>query len=94
GDIGTSPLFVYSSTFKDGVRHPDDLLGALSLIIYSFALFTIVKYVFIALRANDDGDGGTFALYTLISRHAKVSLIPNQQAEDELISKYNTGKPQ
>ncbi|KAL5218524.1 hypothetical protein ABZP36_019208 [Zizania latifolia] len=94
GDIGTSPLFVYSSTFKDGVHHPDDLLGALSLIIYSFVLFTIVKYVFIALRANDDGDGGTFALYTLISRHAKVSLIPNQQAEDELISKYSRGKPQ
>ncbi|CAN6323419.1 unnamed protein product [Urochloa humidicola] len=93
GDIGTSPLFVYSSTFRDGVGHPDDLLGALSLIIYSFLLFTVIKYVYIALRANDDGDGGTFALYTLISRHAKVSLIPNQQAEDELVSKYNRGKP-
>ncbi|CAN6292839.1 unnamed protein product [Urochloa humidicola] len=93
GDIGTSPLFVYSSTFRDGVGHPDDLLGALSLIIYSFVLFTVIKYVYIALRANDDGDGGTFALYTLISRHAKVSLIPNQQAEDELVSKYNRGKP-
>ncbi|RCV42032.1 hypothetical protein SETIT_9G182600v2 [Setaria italica] len=93
GDIGTSPLFVYSSTFRDGVGHPDDLLGALSLIIYSFLLFTVVKYVYIALRANDDGDGGTFALYTLISRHAKVSLIPNQQAEDELVSKYNRAKP-
>ncbi|KAL6878181.1 hypothetical protein ACP4OV_012351 [Aristida adscensionis] len=93
GDIGTSPLFVYSSTFKEGVGHPDDLLGALSLIIYSFLLFTIIKYVYIALRANDDGDGGTFALYTLISRHARVSLIPNQQAEDELVSKYNRDKP-
>ncbi|TVU46355.1 hypothetical protein EJB05_05882 [Eragrostis curvula] len=93
GDIGTSPLFVYSSTFRDGVGHPDDLLGALSLIIYSFLLFTVIKYVYIALRANDDGDGGTFALYTLISRHARVSLIPNQQAEDELIAKYNRGKP-
>ncbi|CAL4942969.1 unnamed protein product [Urochloa decumbens] len=93
GDIGTSPLFVYSSTFRDGVGHPDDLLGALSLIIYSFLLFTVIKYVYIALRANDDGDGGIFALYTLISRHAKISLIPNQQAEDELVSKYNRGKP-
>jgi len=37
--------------------------------------------------------GGTFALYTLISRHAKVSLIPNQQVEDELVSKYNRDKP-
>lgn len=94
GDIGTSPLFVYSSTFRDGVGHPDDLLGALSLIIYSFLLFTVIKYVYIALRANDDGDGGTFALYTLISRHAKVSLIPNQQVEeDDLVAKYNRDKP-
>ncbi|GJN24192.1 hypothetical protein PR202_gb11922 [Eleusine coracana subsp. coracana] len=54
GDIGTSPLFVYSSTFREGVGHPDDLLGALSLIIYSFLLFTVVKYVYITLRANDD----------------------------------------
>lgn len=87
GDIGTSPLYVYSSTFTSGtggVGHTDDLLGVLSLIIYSFILFTMVKYVYIALRANDDGDGGTFALYSLISRHAKVSLVPNQQAEDEL----------
>lgn len=60
GDIGTSPLYVYSSTFTSGtggVGHTDDLLGVLSLIIYSFILFTMVKYVYIALRANDDGDG-------------------------------------
>ncbi|KAK3124232.1 hypothetical protein QOZ80_7BG0583630 [Eleusine coracana subsp. coracana] len=85
GDIGTSPLYVYSSTFTGGIRHTDDLLGVLSLVIYSFLLFTIIKYVYIALRANDDGDGGTFALYSLISRHAKVSLVPNHQAEDEVM---------
>ncbi|KAJ1261073.1 hypothetical protein BS78_09G000300 [Paspalum vaginatum] len=84
GDIGTSPLYVYSSTFTGGIRHTDDPLGVLSLIIYSFLLFTIIKYVYIALRANDDGDGGTLALYSLISRHAKVSLVPNHQPEDEL----------
>ncbi|OQU88287.1 potassium transporter 22 [Sorghum bicolor] len=84
GDIGTSPLYVYSSTFTGGIRDVDDLLGVLSLIIYSFLLFTIIKYVYIALRANDDGDGGTLALYSLISRHAKVSLVPNHQPEDEL----------
>jgi KUP system potassium uptake protein len=35
-----------------------------------------------------DPSGGTFALYSLISRYAKVCLIPNQQAEDELVSRY------
>ncbi|PUZ38151.1 hypothetical protein GQ55_9G174300 [Panicum hallii var. hallii] len=87
-DLGTSPLYVYANTFKNGVGHPDDVLGVLSIIIYSFILFTMIKIVFIALYANDDGDGGTFALYSLISRYAKVCLIPNQQAEDELVSRY------
>ncbi|KAL6894668.1 hypothetical protein ACP4OV_008766 [Aristida adscensionis] len=87
-DLGTSPLYVYANTFKKGVGHPDDVLGVLSIIIYSFVLFTMIKIVFIALYANDEGDGGTFALYSLISRYAKVCLIPNQQAEDELVSRY------
>ncbi|KAF0921609.1 hypothetical protein E2562_009798 [Oryza meyeriana var. granulata] len=93
-DLGTSPLYVYQNTFKYDIKHEDDILGVLSLIIYSFVLFTMVKIVFIALHANDDGDGGTFALYSLISRYAKVCLIPNQQAEDELVTRYNDhGKP-
>lgn len=56
-DLGTSPLYVYANTFKYGVHHEDDVLGVLSIIIYSFALFTMVKIVFIALYANDEGDG-------------------------------------
>ncbi|TVU46356.1 hypothetical protein EJB05_05884, partial [Eragrostis curvula] len=87
-DLGTSPLYVYSNTFKYGLKHEDDVLGVLSIIIYSFILFTMIKIVFIALYANDEGDGGTFALYSLISRYAKVCLIPNQQAEDELVTRY------
>ncbi|RCV42030.1 hypothetical protein SETIT_9G182500v2 [Setaria italica] len=87
-DLGTSPLYVYSNTFKKGVGHPDDVLGVLSIIIYSFILFTMIKIVFIALHANDEGDGGTFALYSLISRYARICLIPNQQAEDELVLRY------
>ncbi|CAD6213441.1 unnamed protein product [Miscanthus lutarioriparius] len=92
GDVGTSPLYVYSTTFGHGggVGHPDDVLGVLSLIIYSFMLFTVIKIVVVALHANDDGDGGTFALYSLISRYANVSLLPNHQAEDELVSSYNS----
>jgi len=57
GDIGTSPLYVYSSTFPGGIRHPDDLLGVLSLILYTLILIPMLKYVFVVLHANDDGDG-------------------------------------
>ncbi|KAI9727857.1 MAG: hypothetical protein M1834_007903 [Cirrosporium novae-zelandiae] len=71
GDIGTSPLYVYSSTFTSNPSH-DDLLGAVSLIIWTLTLMVTVKYVLIVLRADDEGEGGTFALYSLISRYANI----------------------
>ncbi|GMI70594.1 ARABIDOPSIS THALIANA HIGH AFFINITY K+ TRANSPORTER 5, high affinity K+ transporter 5 [Hibiscus trionum] len=93
GDIGTSPLYVYSSTFTDGIGHEDDLIAVLSLIIYSIVLIPFFKYAFVVLRANDNGEGGTFALYSLLCRHVKVSLIPNQQPEDRELSNYHLDPP-
>jgi hypothetical protein len=61
GDIGTSPLYVYSSTFT-AEPSKDDLLGALSLIIWSLTLIVTVKYILIVLVADDEGEGGTFAI--------------------------------
>ncbi|KAJ7563724.1 hypothetical protein O6H91_03G123600 [Diphasiastrum complanatum] len=89
GDVGTSPLYVFDSIFPNGINHKTaDLLGATSLIIYTLTLISILKYVFIVLRANDRGDGGTFALYSLICRHANVSLITNQNPEDREVSGF------
>ncbi|PIN05370.1 hypothetical protein CDL12_22087 [Handroanthus impetiginosus] len=93
GDIGTSPLYVYASTFTDGIKHNDDILGVLSLIFYTLTLIPLVKYIFIVLRANDNGDGGTFALYSLICRYSKVGLIPNQEIEDGDVSTYQLELP-
>ncbi|XVF21858.1 hypothetical protein REPUB_Repub12eG0125600 [Reevesia pubescens] len=93
GDIGTSPLYVYSSTFSSGINHNDDILGVLSLIFYTITLIPLIKYVFIVLRANDNGDGGTFALYSLICRYARVGLIPSQQAEDADVSNFQLELP-
>uniref|UniRef100_A0A453BWB0 Potassium transporter n=1 Tax=Aegilops tauschii subsp. strangulata TaxID=200361 RepID=A0A453BWB0_AEGTS len=93
GDIGTSPLYVYSSTFPDGIKDRDDLLGVLSLILYTLIIIPMLKYVFIVLYANDNGDGGTFALYSLISRYAKIRLIPDQQVEDAAVSNYHIEAP-
>nr|XP_010929506.2 potassium transporter 5 [Elaeis guineensis] len=93
GDIGTSPLYVYASTFTDGIKETEDLLGVLSLILYTLILIPLLKYVLTVLWANDNGDGGTFALYSLISRYANVSLIPNQQAEDAMVSNYKLETP-
>ncbi|CAJ2663331.1 unnamed protein product [Trifolium pratense] len=89
GDIGTSPLYVFASTFTNGtIDHSDDILGVLSIIYYTILVFPLLKYCFIVLLANDNGNGGAFALYSLLCRHAKVSLIPNQQPEDMQLSNY------
>lgn len=93
GDIGTSPLYVFASTFTEGVKNNDDILGVLSLIYYTITLLPLIKYVFIVLRANDNGKGGTFALYSLLCRNAKVGLLPSQQAEDQEVSNYQLQLP-
>ncbi|KAK6150224.1 hypothetical protein DH2020_017749 [Rehmannia glutinosa] len=89
GDLGTSPLYVFYNTFPHGIDDPEDVIGALSLIIYSLTLIPLLKYVFIVCRANDNGQGGTFALYSLLCRHAKVKTIPNQHRTDEELTTYS-----
>ncbi|GMY35017.1 potassium transporter 11-like [Fagus crenata] len=89
GDLGTSPLYVFYNTFPRGVvDDPEDVIGALSLIIYSLTLIPLLKYVFVVCRANDNGQGGTFALYSLFCRHAKINTIPNQHRTDEELTTY------
>ncbi|OMO99248.1 potassium transporter [Corchorus olitorius] len=94
GDLSTSPLYVYSSTFIGKLQNhhnEEAIFGAFSLIFWTFTLIPLLKYVFILLSADDNGEGGTFALYSLLCRHAKFSLLPNQQAADEELSAYKYG---
>ncbi|KAL5226879.1 hypothetical protein ABZP36_015144 [Zizania latifolia] len=91
GDLSTSPLYVYKSTFSGRLRRYQDeqtVFGVFSLIFWTFTLVPLLKYVIIVLSADDNGEGGPFALYSLLCRHAKLSLLPNQQAADEELSTY------
>ncbi|KAK4200042.1 potassium transporter-domain-containing protein [Triangularia verruculosa] len=72
GDIGTSPLYVYSSTFLDPPTQ-EDLLQALSVIIWSLTIMVTVKYVLIILHADNEGEGGTFSCYSLLTRFANIT---------------------
>jgi KUP system potassium uptake protein len=74
GDIGTSPLYVYSSTFSSAPSR-QDLIGALSIIIWTLFMMVTVKYVCVILHADNDGEGGTFSTYSLLSRY--VGLPPS-----------------
>ncbi|KAH0914147.1 hypothetical protein HID58_028593 [Brassica napus] len=88
GDLGTSPLYVFYNTFPDGINDTEDVIGALSLIIYSLLLIPLIKYVFIVCKANDNGQGGTLAIYSLLCRNGKLKLIPDQQRSDQELTTY------
>src|SRR3954449_8426972 len=72
GDIGTSPLYTMKESFLG--PHPlavDRLhiFGVISLIFWSLMMVVTIKYVFVAMRADNKGEGGSFALLSLISRN-------------------------
>ncbi|CAN6556424.1 unnamed protein product [Malus baccata var. baccata] len=93
GDLSTSPLYVYKTTFsgKLSLREDDEeIFGVLSFIFWTFTLIALFKYVFVVMLADDNGEGGTFALYSLLCRHARLSILPNQEITDEKLSEYVT----
>jgi KUP system potassium uptake protein len=68
GDIGTSPLYAFRVTVEaagDGPITRDVILGVLSLILWALIIIVTMKYMLILLRANNRGEGGTFALMAL-----------------------------
>ena len=71
GDIGTSPLYVMDAIV--GNRKLEDLLvmGGLSCIFWTLTLLTSIKYVALTLRADNNGEGGIFSLYSLVSGQSK-----------------------
>ncbi|CAG8776770.1 42818_t:CDS:10 [Gigaspora margarita] len=69
GDIGTSPLYVFTGIFSAPPKDSQDV------------------YV---LRADDNGEGGTFALYSLLCRHSGISVRGNENSDDLTIANYDT----
>lgn len=69
GDIGTSPLYVFKAIIYDSVVSKELVYGGLSCVIWTLTLVTTVKYVYLALNADNKGEGGIFALYALVRRY-------------------------
>jgi KUP system potassium uptake protein len=76
GDIGTSPLYVFNAIIKEREVTPELIIGSLSCIIWTITIQTTIKYVWLVLRADNKGEGGTFALYALVRRRKKWLVIP------------------
>jgi KUP system potassium uptake protein len=76
GDIGTSPLYVFNSIISGREVSEDLIVGTLSCIIWTLTLQTTIKYVILVLKADNRGEGGTFALFALVRRRKKWLVIP------------------
>lgn len=76
GDIGTSPLYVFSAIINGRVISEELILGGISCIIWTLTLQTTIKYVILTLQADNKGEGGIFSLYTLVRRRRKWLVVP------------------
>ena len=80
GDIGTSPLYTMQSLVENqgGLEAVSEnfILGSISLIFWTLTLITTMKYVIIALKADNHHEGGIFSLYTLVRKMARWLMIP------------------
>src|SRR5688572_7607664 len=78
GDIGTSPLYVMKAIILGGgnIINVDLIYGGLSCVFWTLTLQTTIKYVILTLRADNNGEGGIFSLYTLVRKKAKWLTIP------------------
>lgn len=80
GDIGTSPLYVMKSVLfgNGGIQHISEnfILGTLSLVFWTLTILTSLKYVCITLKADNNGEGGIFSLFTLVRSRSRWLIIP------------------
>ena len=80
GDIGTSPLYVMKAIVGEngGIGNVSEgfIIGSVSLIFWTLTILTTIKYVMIALTADNHGEGGIFSLYTLVRKSGKYLIIP------------------
>ncbi len=79
GDIGTSPMYVMKSILEGngGLANVDKsfIIGSFSLVIWTVTLLTTVQFVLIAMKADNNGEGGIFALYSLVRKYGKWLVI-------------------
>jgi len=77
GDIGTSPLYVFQTITGGANFNRDLIMGGLSAVIWTLTLLATIKYIYFALNADNNGEGGIFALFALLkSKRIKWIIIP------------------
>ncbi|HMG91806.1 MAG TPA: KUP/HAK/KT family potassium transporter [Chryseolinea sp.] len=69
GDIGTSPIYTFRFIVGQHIITEDLIFGGISCVFWTLTLITSVKYIYLALNADNRGEGGIFALYALVRRY-------------------------
>lgn len=76
GDLGTSPLYTFKAIIGHQLISETLVLGSVSAIFWTLTFQTTIKYVFITMRADNNGEGGIFSLFALIRKYAPWLLWP------------------
>lgn len=92
GQLSAAPLYVFGTVPPKDFVSDETAYGLFSFIFWTMTIISLLKYALIVLRADDDGEGGTFALYSILCRHAKVGLLPNDRSANEVMN-YEAGSP-
>ncbi|MEN9599319.1 MAG: hypothetical protein RL596_1638, partial [Bacteroidota bacterium] len=71
GDIGTSPLYALRAVIGERPLTAELVYGGVSCIFWTLVFQTTVKYIWLTLQADNDGEGGVFSLYSLVIRYCK-----------------------
>lgn len=86
GDIGTSPLYTFKAIIGLKEITPMLVLGGVSCVFWTLLLQTTLKYVWLTLKADNDGEGGVFSLYSLVKRYGKTMIIPTMLGAAALLA--------
>lgn len=75
GDIGTSPIYTMKFIIGDRQITEELVIGGVSCVLWTLTLITTIKYIYLALNADNKGEGGIFALYALVRRYKAAWVI-------------------
>ncbi|PSR96521.1 Potassium transporter like [Actinidia chinensis var. chinensis] len=85
GRLSIAPLFAFGTIGAGDIDSEERIHQLFSFVFWTLTIIPLLKYALIVLRADNDGEGGTFALYSLLCRHAKVGLLPNDKSTNEVM---------
>lgn len=93
GQLSTAPLYVFGTMQAQDLESEEVVYELFSFIFWTLTTISLIKYAIIVLKADDKGEGGIFALYSLLCRNAKVGLLPCDRTTDEVVLFEETTTP-